>query len=111
MALNDFLKLSRDNAVATEASELLAYKNALRSAYELGVRIRAKMRHNFDDSGGAGTINWAALQTLWGIPAGGTNVGATATGAVVFTMIDGSVGAMEGTFQTAAAKDLTERVG
>lgn len=111
MASNDFIKIQRDQAAATESNELLSTNRDLRTVYERLVRIRAKMRHNFDDSGGANTINWSTVETLWGIPAGGTSVGPTANGAKVFTFIDGAAGSMEGSFQTSAAKDLTETVG
>lgn len=109
--LNDFIKIARDQAAATEAAELLSWVRALRDVYERGIRIRAKMRHVFSDAGGAGAIDWAALQALWGIPAGATSTGPTANGSIVFTYVDGTVGAMEGTFQTPAARDVTERVG
>lgn len=108
---NDFIAIKRTDANAIEAAELIAYVNLQRQAYELGTRVRAKMRHAFDDSGGANAIDWATVQTLWGIPAGGTNIGPTASGAIVFTLIDGSVGAMEGTFQNSDGTDITERVG
>lgn len=111
MALNNFIKIDRTNPAATESGELLAFKNMFRQAYEMGLRIRAKMRHTFDDSGGAGTINWTAVQTNWGIPTNGTTVGPTANGAVVFTLVDGAVGAMEGVFQNSSGKDVTETVG
>jgi hypothetical protein len=108
---NDFIKIARDQSAATEAAELLSFKNALRSAYEIGLRIRAKFRHNFDDGGGENNIDWSVVQTLWGIPAGNTSTGPASNGAKVFTLIDGAVGSMEGTFQTSAAKDITEKVG
>src|SRR5436190_12382912 len=107
----DFIKIARDQSAATEAAELLSTIRDLRSVYERLVRIRAKMRHNFDDSGGAGSINWGAVETLWGIPAGGTSVGGTANGAKVFTFVDGATGAMEGTFQNSSSRDVTETVG
>lgn len=111
MAANDFIHIARDQSAATEAAELLAFVRDMRSVYERGGRIRAKMRHNFDDSGGENSIDWSDVQTLWGLPAGATNVGPTANGARVFTFIDGAVGSMEGSFQTSAAKDVTETVG
>ncbi len=110
MAQIDSIRLSRDPASAPQSAELLQLSAALRNAYEIGQRIRAKMRRNFDDSGGAGGIDWAQVQSLWGIPAGNTNTGATAQGSVVFTLIDGFVGSMEGSFQTPAGRDLTERI-
>jgi hypothetical protein len=111
LVVNDFIQIQRDQSAATEAADLLAFIDTLRSAYERGTRIRAKMRHRFNDSGGANAIDWAPLQTLWGVPAGATSTGPTANGARVFTFIDGAIGSMEGTFQVSAAKDLTESVG
>ena len=107
----DFIHIQRDQAAATEAAELLGTVRDLRSVYERLVRIRAKFRHNFDDSGGAESINWTAVQTLWGIPTNGTDVGTAANGARVFTFIDGAAGAMEGTFQNTANVDLSVTVG
>ncbi len=107
----DFIKISRDQAAATESAELLQYIRTLRSAYEIGIRIRAKMRHNYFDTGDQSTINWAQVEALWGIPAGNTSVGTAANGKIVFTFMDGSVGGMEGQFQSSAAKDITETVG
>lgn len=107
----DFIKIARDQSAATEAAELLGTIHDLRSVYERLTRVRAKMRHNFDDGGGANAINWAAVETIWGVPAGNTSVGPTANGARVFTFLDGAAGSMEGSFQTSAARDLTETVG
>ncbi len=111
MAANDHIKIDPTQAAATEAAELLDFVRTLRKAYELGTRIRAKMRHNFDDSGGASTINWVPVQTLWGITSNGTNTGTASNGQIVFTFIDGATGSLDGTFQTTAGKDITERVG
>jgi hypothetical protein len=111
VAVNDFIKIQRDQSAATEAAELLQWVRDLRSVYERGSRIRAKMRHNFSDAGGVGSINWVAVQTLWGIPTNGTDVGAAANGSRVFTLVDGTVGSLEGTFQVAAGRDVTETVG
>ncbi len=107
----DFIKISRDQSAATESGELLQYIHMLRSTYEIGIRIRAKMGHNFEGNANAELIDWAQLESLWGVPAGQTSVGTGANGKRVFTYIDGSVGGMEGQFQSSAAKDLTETVG
>lgn len=108
---NDFIQIRRDQSAATEAPALLAFVAALRSAYEQGQRVRAKMQHSFADGGGENAIDWGPLETLWGVPAGATSTGPTANGAKVYTFINGAIGAMEGAFQTPAAKDLTETVG
>lgn len=108
----DFIKLARDQSAATEAAELLQWIRDLRSVYERGVRIRAKMGHNFSGNANPALIDWAQLETLWGVPALNANsVGTTANGKIVYTFLDGAVGGMEGIFQTSAAKDITETVG
>ncbi len=107
----DFIKIARDQSAATEAAELLSFIRTLRAAYELGVRIRAKMGHNFTGNANAELIEWAQLQTLWGIPTNGDDTGPQSNGKIVYTFIDGAIGSMEGSFQTSAAKDLTETVG
>ncbi len=111
MAANDHIKIDPTQSAATEAAELLTFIRTLRTAYELGTRIRAKMRHNFDDSGGSGSINWTAVQTLWGIASNGTVVGTSANGQIIFTYVDGATGSLDGTFQTNAGEQMTERVG
>ncbi len=109
---SDFIHIQRDQAAATEAAELLQWIRDLRSVYERGVRIRAKMNHNFTGNANANLIDWAQLETLWGVPVLGANsVGTTANGKIVYTFMDGAVGGMEGNFQTSAAKDVTETVG
>ncbi len=106
-----FIKLQRDQSAATEAAELLSFIRQLRQVYELGVRIRAKMAKNFDTNANAELINWAQVQTTWGVPTNGDDTGPQSNGKIVYTFVDGAVGGMEGTFQTSAAKDLTETVG
>lgn len=98
----DFITIDREAAAALEAGELLQWIRDLRSVYERGSRIREKMKHNFDDSNPQ-SIVWSALEAKWGVPTG--------KGADVYTYIDGTVGSMEGVFQTSAARDLTARVG
>ena len=111
MAANDHIKIDPTQSAATEAAELLNFIRTVRQAYELGTRIRDKMRHNFDDSGGPSSINWTAVQTLWGITSNGTVTGTASNGQAIFTYIDGATGSLDGTFQTNAGKEMTERVG
>lgn len=99
---NDFIKVARTDSAATEAAELLQFVDVTRKAYELGVAIRAKMRHNFDDSDPQ-NIDWTHVEALWGVTPG--------NGVRIFTFVDGAVGAMEGSFQNADAKNVTETVG
>lgn len=107
----DFIQIARDQSAATEAGELLAWLRDLRSVYERGTRIRAKMGHSFLGNANTALIDWAALETRWGIPAAQTSVGESANGKAIYTYMDGAVGSMEGSFQTNAAKEVTERVG
>lgn len=109
--VDDFIVLRRDQSAATEVSELLNWLRDLRSVYERGIRIRAKMQHNFDDSGGEASIDWSSLETLWGVPPGVDSVGSDSAGSTIYTYINGAVGSMEGAFQTPAVKNVTERVG
>ncbi len=111
IASSDHIKIDPTQSAATEANELLAFIRAVRQAYELGERIRDKMRHNFDDSGGSGSINWTQVQTLWGIASNGTVVGTSSNGQIIFTYVDGATGSLDGTFQTNAGKEMSERVG
>jgi hypothetical protein len=108
----DFIKLQRDQSAATEVQELLKFIQDLRSVYERAGRIKAKMARNFNDAGGEASIDWSQMQTTWGIPVlGGNSIGPTANGAIIYNLVNGTLGSMEGTFQTADAKNLTERVG
>jgi hypothetical protein len=106
-----YIKLDRSSAAASERDELLVAIRDLRSVHERLDRIRDKMNNNFDDSGGGGTINWSTLQTLWGIPTNGNDIGVNANGARVFNYINGTIGAIEGTMQNADGKSLPENVG
>jgi hypothetical protein len=98
---SDFIKIQRDQSAATEAAELLAWVRDARSVYERAIRIRDKMRHNFNDQ--VSPIDWSALETLWGVPTG--------KGQTVYTFLDGSVLAMTAGQQNSCVKDVTETVG
>lgn len=93
----DFIKIDRNNTNATHAQAILGYRNALRDAYERGKEVLAIMTRNHDGS------VFSDLETLFGIPTG--------KGQEVFDLVNGSVGSIEGLFQTADGKDLTEQVG
>lgn len=85
------------NKSAPMASLLIAAINAQRTGYERMKQVREVMSHLNDGS------DWTALETAFGIAAG--------KGQVLFDLVNGSVGTMEGTFQTADAKTITEKVG
>lgn len=93
----DFIKIDTTTSTATQAASLRAFKDTLRSAYEQGKRILAVMGHNND-----GTV-FTDVESLFGLPA---NKGQT-----VFNLVNGSIGSMEGTFQVADVKTLTETLG
>lgn len=94
----DFIKIDRSNAAnAVKVQALLNYIAVLRTAYDAGKYVRDIMVHN------NATGVFTDLEALFGIPTG--------QGQAVFDLVNGSVGAMEGTFQNSNAKDLTERVG
>jgi hypothetical protein len=93
----DFIKIDTTQIAATGAMALKNYIATLRSAYELGLHCLAIMDHNNDGT------DFTPLETLFGIPVG--------QGQAVFDMVNGSVGSMEGKFQVADAKNITEQVG
>jgi hypothetical protein len=93
----DFIKVDQSVSTATHANLILRYARTLREAYELGKHTKAIMDHNQDGS------NFADIEGLFGLPAG--------KGQVVYDLINGSVGSLEGAFQTADGKNLTETLG
>jgi hypothetical protein len=93
----DFIKVDTSTVTATQARLLLNYVQTLRSAYELGVKCKAVMDHNQDGS------VFTDIEALFGLPSG--------KGQTVYNFVNGSIGAMGGTFQNADAKNLTEQVG
>lgn len=93
----DFIKVDRVTPSATHAGVLLNYINTLRTAYDLGRRCRDIMTRNNDGS------NFADIESLFGVPA--------TKGQAVFDLVNGSVGAMEGSFQVDDAKEIIDRVG
>lgn len=93
----DFIKIDITLAGASQAGLLKSYVQTLRAAYEQGQRVRAIMTHNNDGT------TFTDIEPLFGLPAG--------KGQTVFNLVNGSIGSMEGTFQVADAKTITEQVG
>lgn len=93
----DFIKVNTSDTTATHAAELVAFKNALRDAYNRGKQVLAIMTHNND-----GTV-FTDVEALFGLPSG--------KGQTVFNLVNGSVGSMEGTFQVPDSKTITETLG
>lgn len=90
----DFIKI---DPTAAQGNLLKTYVSTLRQAYEIGGRVKAIMTHNND------AVVFTDIETLFGLPAG--------KGQTVFNLVNGSIGSMEGTFQVADAKTITEQVG
>ena len=93
----DFIKIDTTVVTATHAARLLSYKDALRTAYDQGKRLQAVMNHNTD-----GTV-FTDIEALFGLPVG--------KGQTVYNLVTGSVGAIEGTTQSADGRNLTEQLG
>jgi hypothetical protein len=93
----DYINISRGVLSATQSSKLLDLRNVMREAYNKAKEILAIMTHNNDG------VNWTDIETLFGLPAG--------KGQTVFNMVNGSVGAMEGTMTNSQCKDMTELLG
>src|SRR5262249_16813997 len=93
----DFIKIDLRNTAATQANLLFSYVSTLRQAFEIGTRCKAIMDHNQDG------VTFTDIETIFGLPTG--------KGQTVYNFVNGSIGAMSGTFQNADAKNLTETVG
>ncbi len=89
----DFINV---NLASAQGRALVDYARQLRVAYDQGKRILGIMTHNND-----GAI-FTAIETLYGLPSG--------QGQVVFNLVNGSVGSMEGNFQVDDCKEITERI-
>lgn len=93
----DFIKIDTTQGQTNQSTLLKNYVVTLRNAYELGNRVKAIMIHNND-----GTV-FTDIESLFGLPAG--------KGQILFNFVNGSIGAMEGTFQNSDSKNITEQVG
>lgn len=93
----DFIKIDTTTVAASQAQLLKNYVNTLRSAYDMGTRIKAIMTHNNDGT------TFTDIETLFGLPTG--------KGQTVFNLINGGIGSMQGTFQVADAQTTTEQLG
>lgn len=94
---NVFIKIDTTMAGATHAGLLRAFVQQERAAYELGARVRAIMGNSNNG------VDWTALEGLFGLQAG--------KGSTVFDLVNGTIGAMEGTFQNNNGKSLGELIG
>lgn len=92
-----FIKIDTAAAGATHAGLLRAFVQQQRAAYELGTRLLAIMTNNND-----GAV-FTDIEALFGLP--------PAKGQTVFDLVNGTVGAMNGTFQNNNGKSLGEVIG
>jgi hypothetical protein len=92
----DFITLTQ-TAASTQQGLLKSYISALRQAYNLGAQCAAIMSHNNDGA------DFADLEAIFGAEAG--------SGQALFDLVNGSTGAMNGTFQNFDCKTITEKVG
>lgn len=93
----DFINVERSRGGASHSSLILEYAQQLRRAYELGLKTKAIMDHNHDNE------VFTDIETLFGLPTG--------KGQAVYDLVNGSLGSMEGVFQTSDAKKLGEILG
>lgn len=82
-----------NTATATQAISLKDYARQLRVAYDLGVKIRETMNYAKDG------VIFTEIEKLYGLAAG--------QGQTVYDLVNGSVGAMEGTFQNDDCKQVS----
>lgn len=94
---NVFIKIDTTMPGATHAGLLRSYVQQQRAAYELGTRVAAIMANN-----NTGTV-WTDLEALFGLQAG--------DGQQVYDLVNGTVGANEGTFQNSNGKTIGELIG
>jgi hypothetical protein len=92
----DYITLTT-TGTATQQPLLKSYIFALRQAYNLGVQVAAIMAHNNDGT------DFSDLEVLFGAETG--------SGQDLFDLVNGSTGAMNGTFQNFDCKTITEKVG
>ena len=93
----DFIKIDPQQNGATRANELIAFINSMRNLRMTGAALKATMNHMHDGT------DFSTLEALYGIPTG--------KGQTVFDYVNGSLGSLEGTFQTSDGQLLSERVG
>ena len=97
MPANDYIKIDTTTTTATEAQILKSAIKQLQAASEQLTAVLNKMNHTSN-----GTV-WTSMEGLYGLPAG--------QGQAVYDLVNGSIGAFNGTMQNNNAKTLIERVG
>jgi hypothetical protein len=94
---NDFINVNMQAAGASQAQLLKSFIGSLRQAFNLGSQALGIMNHAHDGT------DFSEIEKLFGTEPG--------TGQTVFDLVNGSLGAMNGTFQNDDCKQITEQVG
>jgi hypothetical protein len=92
----DAIVVDSTASTALLAARLLDYKRKLRAALDAGTSLLGELNHLQDGS------DWASIEARTGVGSG--------LGDDVYNLVNGSVGAMNGTFQNDDCKQLTEQV-
>jgi hypothetical protein len=91
---NDYIPPS---PTARFGPKLISARQTLRTAINQLDEVKAIMDHNGDGT------TWTTIESIFGLPAG--------KGQIVYDLINGTLGAMRGTFQNTNAITLTDIVG
>ena len=97
MPVNDYMKVDTSITTAIFARELVTLVAQLRSTINQLDKVKALMDHNSDGT------TWTTVETLFGLAAG--------KGQPVYDLVNGTRGALGGTFQNSNAISLIDRVG
>lgn len=95
MAGNAIL-INTSDSNAKLAGELKALTEQVRQTYQKAVALKARLDHHHDGN------DFTSVEAICGIPAG--------TGQTVFDLVNGTRGSMDGSFQTANAIELMNRL-
>lgn len=93
----DFIKIDVGMNGAFVAPDVLGFVQSLRALLSSGRMLKARLGHMHDG------VDFTVLEAQCGLQAG--------QGQIIFDYINGTIGALEGTFQTADGKVFSERVG
>lgn len=93
----DYIKIIRTDTAAVQATTLISAIQQVRNAVTALQQVKDIADHNF------ATTNFTAFEALFGVPTG--------SGQTVYDLINGSLGAMKGTFQNTNSIELISRVG
>ena len=97
--MNDFIAVIRTDSAAVNSGKILTAVAQVRAALSTLQEIVDVGYHNFTTN----PDDFTAFEKLFGIPTG--------HGQEVFTLINGTRGALKGEFQNANAVDLINRIG